>query len=109
MYNYEQIAEVLTSIKNKIDNGAIFYLGICRLVECKIDSNLCNFWAKTRADAFECWDKFSGNWLYPVPSPDKEITPEDYYIEHNKWTGEYGKLRMELLDHLIDWYSKKTH
>ena len=55
------------------------------------------------------WPNFSGNIDFPVPW--ERATPEypaqrraPYYAfrEKNKWTGEYGELRRELLDFLIE-------
>lgn len=45
------------------------------------------------------WDKYSGNRTYPVP----------YKVgDTDKWTGEYGQLRYELLDFLIEELTKKV-
>lgn len=55
---------------------------------------------------FEQWPKFSGDISYPVPSTDKSLDEYHIYCEYNKddrlWTGEYGDLRKELLDFLIE-------
>lgn len=51
---------------------------------------------------FKAWPKFSGNWLYPVPHPTEPFDAAGaYYAAENKWEGEYGALRMELLDFCI--------
>lgn len=52
------------------------------------------------------WEYFSGDENYPVPSTTLEIpnklTPETMYFKTaNKWVGEYGALRMDLLRHCI--------
>ena len=54
------------------------------------------------------WPKFTGNGAYPVPVPDWDYVEEDfadarraYASEPNKWVGQYGKLRRELLDFVI--------
>lgn len=53
----------------------------------------------------ETWPKYSGNPKYPVPRPGSNSSYEAMTVYEqtfdNKWTGEYGKLRMELLDYLI--------
>lgn len=67
------------------------------------------------------WPKYSGNPTYPVPAPDDhQLQPDShctlgdwaamssvarayiiFYDVLNGWEGEYGNLRMELLDFLI--------
>lgn len=55
------------------------------------------------------WPKYSGSVVYPVPSViDSHIpttvlsSPETMYHSTDlQWEGEYGKLRMELLEHII--------
>ena len=52
----------------------------------------------------ELWPKYSGNGRYPVPSPNRNIDPETMYnITKNCWIGEYGALRIELLDWCIEY------
>lgn len=47
------------------------------------------------------WPKWSGDSVYPVP--DSELLPDDAYQQYDeKWQGEYGDLRRELLDFLIE-------
>ena len=54
-------------------------------------------------ELFNSWEKFSGNIFYPVPSPDNTLNEEDIYIKtKNVWFGEYGQLRIELLDFMIE-------
>ena len=54
---------------------------------------------------FTLWPKFSGDESFPVPSPDPERNPFGVYVDASfkgdYWTGEYGALRMELLEWLI--------
>lgn len=53
------------------------------------------------------WPKHSGGHLYPVPSPIEGEHPMDAYdYTDNLWDGEYGALRYELLDFLIDELTK---
>lgn len=52
---------------------------------------------------FQQWPKYSGCWNYPVPSVVSYWSPRDMFGEtFDMWEGEYGKLRMELLDFSID-------
>jgi hypothetical protein len=56
---------------------------------------------------FPLWDKFSGNINYPVPSTDIGYSSECLYnYKDNLWEGEYGALRYELLDFLIEELTK---
>lgn len=49
------------------------------------------------------WSKFSGDKSYPVPAIGEGISPcGEFHGSFNMWTGEYGALRMELLDFLIE-------
>jgi len=52
------------------------------------------------------WPKFSGVVGHPVPSTNDELTPKGMFghaTDYGElWVGEYGALRMELLDFLIE-------
>lgn len=50
----------------------------------------------TMTEIWQNWPKFSGDIKFPVPYGD--LT---YFRHANKWDGEYGDLRRELLDFLI--------
>ncbi|ASD52157.1 hypothetical protein KNT64_gp205 [Pseudomonas phage PspYZU05] len=52
-------------------------------------------------DIFPKWPKFSGRLNFPVPSID-ECNPGAAFVYNDKWKGEYGDLRKELLDFLIE-------
>ena len=47
-------------------------------------------------DMFPAWDKFSGDMNYPIRGGYPKFNKT-----HNKWRGEQGELRHELLDFLI--------
>ena len=47
------------------------------------------------------WPKAANSDGYPVPCPGYTDSAEGYCATKDKWTGEYGLLRMELLDWLI--------
>lgn len=49
---------------------------------------------------FSSWSHFTGDEYYPVPHPDG--SKAGYVDTWNKWTGEYGELRKDLLDHMIN-------
>ena len=47
------------------------------------------------------WPKDTSLEGYPVPCPGYTNPAEGYHATEDKWAGEYGLLRMELLDWLI--------
>jgi hypothetical protein len=51
---------------------------------------------------FVRWPKYSGHIAYPVPSIDMYSSRSQYELSGDMWAGEYGKLRMELLDFIIE-------
>lgn len=60
------------------------------------------------------WKHYSGSTYYPVPDPknmDKKWRAEDKYLHTCKkgdmWTGEYGRLRRDLLDFCIETLEKE--
>ena len=57
--------------------------------------------------AFRTWPKFSGDIDYPIDDPHEIETPHNVFIRSHKWIGEYGALRFELLDHVIDFLKKE--
>ena len=52
--------------------------------------------------AFYKWPKFSGDVQFPINDPYNEVSAYRAYGQLPKWVGEYGALRFELLDHVID-------
>ena len=63
--------------------------------------------AKTIGEMAQKWPKWSGSLNYPVPVPEK-LVKSNVHTSYwafgflPKWQGEYGQLRMELLDFLIE-------
>ena len=57
---------------------------------------------------FKAWPKFSGTLNFPVPHPTEPFSAASaYYFARDKWEGEYGDLRRELLDHCINELEKE--
>ena len=56
-------------------------------------------------DLVKSWPKFSGETVFPVSHP-SGTNSTGYFNTPNKWVGEYGAARYELLDHLIQELSK---
>lgn len=61
-------------------------------------------------DSFKTWPHYSGDISFPVPSPDVQIEAIDAYFDNLGvlWDRdtEYGRLRWDLLDHIIKEMSK---
>jgi hypothetical protein len=94
----EQILAALIKLR---DHRGGYRQGICAFLARELKETcteeLLAAWAR--------WPKASGDPLYPVPSP--RLTPEEWYhLTPDKWAGEYGALRRELLDFLIEEFSK---
>ena len=106
---YKEIVDLLVELKEG-DLGELCKrknVSISSAMHCKASYDAFMLWYNTSDDVYDNWDKFSGDYMYPVPSPDENMTPEEYYYyTPNKWGGEYGKLRMDLLDRMIEWYSR---
>lgn len=60
--------------------------------------------------SFETWPHYSGDDSFPVPSPYKSMDAIDayFYTDNDLWDRdtEYGRLRWDLLDHIIAEMSK---
>ena len=57
--------------------------------------------------AFYTWPKFSGDEDFPINDPHGIETACKIYDYLPKWVGEYGALRFELLDHIINFLKKE--
>ena len=58
-------------------------------------------------EAFYKWPKFSGDVNFPINDPYNKVSAHRAYDDLPKWIGEYGALRFELLDHVIDYLKKE--
>lgn len=65
------------------------------------DEIIMNSWRILRR-TFYTWPKFSGDIDFPINDPHEIETAYNVYARLPKWTGAYGALRFELLDHVID-------
>lgn len=57
---------------------------------------------------YQSWSKSNGRGCYPVPAPDGSHPVVYFNNCENKWVGEYGALRIELLEHCIKELSDET-
>ena len=87
-------ANLYTAIKNNLLNQVS--TSSQPSLESEIDSFL--------SYAFSKWENFSGDVSFPINSPDQPNTSHqsnDYYwSQYNKWEGQYGLERVELLKHV---------
>lgn len=96
--------EALVAIKNNPDRrNERGYNGICgNLKLLGVDV----YDSKEFEELVLSWPKFSGDVEYPVPpaNPDETADTEFWHAFNRTtmWEGEYGALRMELLDYLIE-------
>lgn len=64
---------------------------------------------KTINPIFEEWPSYSGDIVYPVPSPTPLLTPgKAFQFADDCWIRRYGDLRMDLLNHCIKTLEKGT-
>ena len=83
--------------------------GICSFVQAHDCIPEHRTWLKEKEKAFQSWDEFSGDKLYPVPSQNFLIA-EHAYNRANTFnsfhSGEYGEARKRLAKHLIKYFDK---
>ena len=107
MNEYEsQVLDALIKIKLRTEDGGGTVYGICSIVEDILYHDRCNkyysLYRPVLDKLFISWPKFSGCTSYPVPSGSGSVSAVDKYGKGgSKWVGEYGLLRIELLDHMI--------
>jgi hypothetical protein len=80
-------------------------LGICNNVHrlTGYDESFCR-WLESVSKR---WCNFSGSASFPVPCPNGGSPKDIYHYTGNLWVGEYGALRYELLDFLIETLTKE--
>lgn len=95
------LANRARELKNDFPNNINIGTGLCRNLasHSMYDSLLISIFSK--------WEKYSGDESYPVPDSLENINRDTdshmckYGTTTNMYEGEYGKLRLELLDFLI--------
>lgn len=71
--------------------GCLPNIGLCRLVGASVALDC----------YFHTWDKFSGHSAYPVPCKNMSSPVSAYWSDKHRWKGDYGRLRYDLLCHII--------
>ncbi|ALY07230.1 hypothetical protein VmeM32_00244 [Vibrio phage vB_VmeM-32] len=90
------IINILTRLR---ENETSINVGLCRIIDDGIHvySNM----QYAIHDFFHTWKHFSSDYSYPVPCPNNHLSPGEAYQELEKYSGQYGALRLDLLEHII--------
>ena len=107
--NYNQHLQLMLDAALDIKAGNFDKkFGICGNIASKVTNVIgdeqitMNPW-RILKQAFYTWPKFSGDANFPINDPyNRDPDPRRAYDYSHKWTGAYGALRFELLDHVID-------
>ena len=110
------LLNALLVVKDNYKNEK-YTTGICFLLKKEIsdlDDGIYNDIIDEFYNLVQKWPKYSGCIDYPVPSPycDDDRSPEDIYWSNSYaetlWSGDYGNLRIELLDFMIDYLKNNS-
>lgn len=109
---YESVTEALKAMKAGKISCKTF--AICANMMFSTTDTAEDVFFHHRRDVFESWPKFSGQDMYPIPDPKGVLNArcifDDYETEgKSMWDKRtaYGKLRYELLDHLITYFETR--
>lgn len=119
MRKHKMLLEALAELRRQVLAGNHRGVGICcGSVRCldllfpsadHVDKVACSH---ILADQFTTWSLFTGRAVHPVPASsrvrDLEAAYDAYNNSDDKYVGEYGALRMQLLDHCIAALSLKV-
>lgn len=88
--DYKELLARLLAVKNQPK----LYRGICGQVDRLFYAEL--------EELFKRWPTYSGSLDYPVPSTRPDCTAQEAYDgASNMWVGQYGAMRVALLDFCI--------
>ena len=99
MYNNQ---DVVNFLNNLAIHGSAEPEGVCVLIDRQFSVNL---GLVIPRDVYDSWEHFSGDYMYPVPSPHLYIDAEDVFYRLPKWEGKYGKFRRNWCRHLAEYFS----
>jgi hypothetical protein len=120
----KKILSALLELRRQVHMGNYPCTGICNFVDTFVDTFVDNFTDYYEhqdychyclSQAIRQWPKFSGDRTYPVPCGD--MRPECAYdvyscgVLRGRWmweSAEYGMVRRELLDFLIEHFEKQV-
>jgi hypothetical protein len=100
----KKLNQILIGIRDRINSGgeARKCSAICGLVHFEaFESEDCYNIDSVLKSLFVKWPKYSGDRFFPVPSSYQRTAQSAFWDAADKWTGEYGALRMELLKFMI--------
>ena len=110
-----EILSVLKTIKDNIDKRLYPATGLCNEFQRVYGTKLYTCMIKYRI-IFAKWEYYSGKYNFPVPDPARKQNAERehdaeaiYWNTPDRYIGEYGKLRMQLLDWLIEQFEAKLN
>jgi len=93
------ILEALDGIRASVRSGNVPNHGICyMLASIPLPGRVVT--VRTRA-AYGTWAPYTGNPTFPVPAVREPDECREFLNTIDRWGGEYGALRISLLDHLI--------
>lgn len=100
----ENVLKTLRSIKVRRSN---LVCGICNNIIREVDRGQEEEASELMVELFESWPKFSGDSSFPIVVGHLETDADAQYLSRNSdqlWDKgtEYGRLRYELVDHMID-------
>tara|TARA_R110002073_G_scaffold244480_2_gene406514 strand:- start:354 stop:647 length:294 start_codon:yes stop_codon:yes gene_type:complete len=93
-----RLHSVIQELENIKSGNRVEYLGLCDHIHLVAPETM-----PAIKRIFKKWPKFSGHILYPVPSPFHNKNAEYAFLLCDEmYYGEYGKLRLELLDFILE-------
>ena len=101
MNNNQEYAKYLN---NLAENGFRGDDGVCALFNQRF---LVYMPTMIPREVYESFEFFSGNYYYPVRSPDPSLTPFEAFIKLRKWKGIYGNERRAWCRHLAEYFSNE--
>lgn len=87
--------------------------GICSCVSFFLGNKDHNEIWELLNEGIRAWPRYSGWHSYPVEDKYNPNSPDIQFVDasmaRSMWIGRYGKLRKELLDFLINYFSETNH
>lgn len=99
---------IIEACKHLLENGPYEVIdGICENIDSYLFFNDIDMFAPNLEEQFKSWEHFSGRTVFPVPSSDPTLSPQEFYqLSNNLWWGEQLEYRISLLNHIIKELSK---
>jgi hypothetical protein len=111
--DFLEIVEILEAIRDA-DPEDLEKVGIC----CNFESTFGDgrFYDSVLKESYDSWPHYSGSDTFPVPASyvaddeDEGDAAREYYYIGPKWdkATEYGRMRYDLLDHMINYFKGKA-